>query len=85
MPKLTSKPVGNEPVWLQVFSHGVRDYEKRHRSINCAALGIQDFTSMFLLKDPDEVIPFLTGFLLRFGKLCAECLDGFFESHNLDV
>ena len=58
MRKRTGKPVHEQLVGSHLLTHGIRDLEKRHRSVNYAAMGIQDFTLMFLfmrMKELDEV------------------------------
>ncbi|KAH0834623.1 hypothetical protein J3R83DRAFT_10110 [Lanmaoa asiatica] len=55
--KRTSKPIQYQLVGSEHLAYSVRNLEKGDRSIDYAALGIQGFTSLFLLlrmKDVNE-------------------------------
>lgn len=72
-PELTSKPVHYEPVGSDFLVYGISDLNERERSIDYTALGIQDFTLMFLLmrvEDLDEGIHTV----LRIGMLGVKLL-----------
>ena len=55
MPKLTGNPVRYERVASDCFARGILDLEQRCGSIECAALGIKNFTPMLLFVDTDDL------------------------------
>ena len=75
MQTLTSKPVHDQLVDSHFLTHGLRDLEKRHRGINCAAIGAQSLTLMYLLlcmEHLDEAIRSVLGV----GMLGVKLLNG---------
>ncbi|KAH0834281.1 hypothetical protein J3R83DRAFT_11649 [Lanmaoa asiatica] len=75
MPKRTGKPAHYELVGSDFLADG--DFEKRDRSINYAALGVQSFALVFLLvctKDLDETISSALGI----GMFGVNFVNGFF-------
>ena len=84
MLKLTSKPVHDQLVDSHFLTHGVRDFEKRHCGFNCAAIGVQNLTLMYLLLCMDHLDEAIRS-VLGVGVLGVELLDGLLEIRSVAV
>ena len=78
MAKLTSEPIGDQPIGFDLLAYGVLYLKKRYRRINYVAFSIQGFTLMFLfvrMQYLDEAIHSELGV----RELVAELLEGILE------